>query len=123
MKKSEIFDIVLAEVAAVCEVSADDIINIVRRQDVVDARVLVVQYLRRIGLSFDDIAVIVLRRQLVGTCFEGSEPTERQIKSKARGVQKMFCSYTQRCLESRAFRLMSIEVRDFLLERFKDMEN
>ncbi len=61
MKKSEIFNILLDKVAEICEVKRDSIINGIKLQAVVDARMLLVQYLRRIGLSSDDIALVVMK--------------------------------------------------------------
>ena len=62
MKKSEIFDILVNKVCDVCEVRIDTLIKGSKLQSVVDARVLSVQYLRRIGLTNDDIALIVMRK-------------------------------------------------------------
>lgn len=62
MKKSEIFDRLLDKVCEVCEVRLGNIINGSKLQAVVDARMLAVQYLRRIGLTNDDIALIVMRK-------------------------------------------------------------
>ena len=118
MKKSEIFDRLLDKVCEVCEVRLDTIINGSKLQAVVDARMLAVQYLRRIGLTNDDIALIVMRKVKGDMTWC---PPIRVIKSKAKGVQKMFDSYSQRCLESYAFCIMSSELKDFCREQYKDM--
>lgn len=115
MKKSEIFDLVVAKVSEVCEVHTESIIQGVKAQAVVDARVLAVQYLRRIGLSSDDIALILLRKKNLG-----EQPTLADIKKKAKAIDKMFDSYSRRCLDSYAFCLMSSEVRDYCRERYKE---
>ena len=118
MKKSEIFDILVNKVCDVCEVRVDTLINGSRLQAVVDARVLAVQYLRRIGLTNDDIALIVMRK------IKGDMtwcPPMHDVKQKSKGVQKMFDSYSRRCLESYAFCIMSSEIKDFCRELYKDM--
>ena len=118
MKKSEIFDRLLAKVCDVCEVRLDTIINGFKLQAVVDARVLSVQYLRRIGLTNDDIALIVMRK------IKGDMtwcPPIQEVKKKSKGIQKMFDSYSRRCLESYAFCIMSSEIKDFCREQYKDM--
>ena len=118
MKKSEIFDILVNKVCEVCEVRMDTLINGSRLQSVVDARVLSVQYLRRIGLTNDDIALIVMRK------IKGDMtwcPPIPEVKAKAKGVQRMFDSYSQRCLDSYAFCIMSSEIKDFCREQYKDM--
>lgn len=116
MKKSEIFEELLDKVAEVCEVKKESIINGAKLQAVVDARVLTVQYLRRIGLSYDDIAVIVIRKNT------GEEfPPLTDIKKKSKSVEKMFDSYSRRCLESYAFCLMSSEIKEFCIKRYKEM--
>lgn len=108
------FDAIIAKVSEVCEVDADDIIEGCKLQSVVDARVLAVQYMRRAGLSSDDIAFIVLRKL-------GKENiTVDDIKSKAKGVDKMFSSYSDRCLQSYAFCLMSTDVKLYCHEAYKE---
>lgn len=62
MKKSEVFDEMLEKVCEVCEVTAEHILNDSRIPAVVDARILLVQYLERAGLSNDDVALIVLKK-------------------------------------------------------------
>ena len=118
MKKSEIFDVLVKKVCEVCEVRYEMVITGSKLQSVVDARVLSVQYLRRIGLTNDDIALIVMRK-LKGDmtwC-----PPLHDVKAKAKGVQRMFDSYSQRCLDSYAFCIMSSEIKDFCREQYKDM--
>lgn len=117
MKKSEIFDIVLAKVADVCEVSGDLIINGSKLQAVVDARLLVVQYLRRIGLSSDDIALTTLRRK---SGDPNLVPPIGELRKKSKGIDKMFSNYSLRCMQSYAFCLMSKDISDFCRERYKD---
>ena len=85
------FDIILNKVCEVCEVAESSVIGGSRMQSVVDARVLCVQYLRRIGLSNDDISLIVLRNT-------SGDPTQDEIKKKSKSIDKMFKSYSDRCL-------------------------
>ena len=46
MKKQEIFDLILSEVADVCNVKVEDIKSKGRRTDIVDARCIAVRYAR-----------------------------------------------------------------------------
>lgn len=115
MKKSEMCDLVLAKVSEVCEVNKESIIQGSRLQAVVDARVLAVQYLRRIGLSADDIATYALTRKNLG-----EPPTLEEVKKKSKSIEKMFDSYSRRCLESYAFCLMSKDIKDWCKEKYKD---
>ena len=57
-----------------------------RDTQVVDARILCVQYLRRAGMS----------------C------------KKSKGYRKMFCNYTLRCLDSKIFRILSTNINSEL---------
>lgn len=58
MRKSEIYDDVVNDVCEICEVSRDSLLSESRLQPLVDARILVVQYLRRLGFGFDEILLI-----------------------------------------------------------------
>ncbi|MCQ2147321.1 MAG: hypothetical protein MJZ16_07380 [Bacteroidales bacterium] len=117
MKKSEMFSIVLGKVAEVCEVREESIINGSKMQAVVDARILAVQYLRRIGLTNDDIALIIYR---ISSGDMNACPTMSDLKKKARNIDRLFCSYSQRCLESYAFCLMSKEIKEFCHEKYSE---
>lgn len=118
MRKSEIYDTLLQKVSEVCEVNKSMIINGSRLKSVVDARVLAVQYLVRIGLSYDDIALITLRR-IAGN--PGYFPSLSEIKKKARSVQTMFCAYSSHCMQSYAFCLMSKEIKEFCISEYKTL--
>lgn len=119
MKPSEIFNILADKVSEVCEVRKEEIINGSKVQSVVNARVLLVQYLRRVGLSNDDIARIVLT--ILNKDKDGYYPSDDDVKRKAKGVDKMFSCYSQHCLESYAFCLMSKEIKEFCHETYKDL--
>lgn len=106
MKKSEMFSVLIDKVCEVCEVQREDIINGCKIQSVVDARVLLVQYLRRTGLSSDEIAEIVLRNR-------GQSPTVQEVKKKAKGIDKLYYSYLDRVEQSFAFGLMAVEIKRF----------
>lgn len=117
MKKSEIFYTLLDKVSEVCEVRSEMILKGSRLQAVVDARILVVQYLRRIGLSSDDIALIVLRHN------QGDDkfcPPIPELKKKAKSIDKMFNSYSARCLDSYAFCLMSADIKIFCRDKYQE---
>ena len=116
MKKSVVFDEMLAKVCEVCEVSAEHILNDSRIPAVVDARILLVQYLERAGLSNDDVALFVIKR-----C-KGDDyhPTLTEMRNKAKSVNKMFNSYSRRCLQSYVFCLMSKELKEYFRSRYEE---
>ena len=58
MKKSEIFDTITRKVAEICEVDFKDLTSGVTGRDVVDARILCVQFLWRIGFSNEEYAYL-----------------------------------------------------------------
>ena len=118
MKKSEIFDTLLSEVCDVCEVPEELVINGSRIQSVVDARILMVQYARRIGLSNDEIALIVMRKSSGNPMLC---PSESEIKTKAKGIDKIFRSYSDRCLQSYAFCLMSADIKKVCRDKYEDI--
>ena len=61
MKKSELFDRIIDKVCEVCEVRRATMMSQSKIQAIVDARILGVQYLRRAGMSFEEIALYVMR--------------------------------------------------------------
>lgn len=111
------FDMLVDKVCEVCDVDLDLVINGSRRHDVVEARILAVQYLRRIGLTFDDISLIVLRKVSGDKNFQ---PSMKDVKLKAKAVQKMFNSYSQYCLDSYSFCLMSRDIQEFCHSKYKE---
>lgn len=116
MKKSEMFDLMMDEVCQVCEVRKEDVISGRKLQAVVEARVLAVQYLRRIGFSNDDIATIILRKKMSDPYYY---PEIEEIKSKAKGIEKMFSSYSEHCLQSKAFCILSQDIKEFCTKQFQ----
>lgn len=115
MKRSEIFNILVDRVCEECEVNRSDVLGPSRVQSVVAARVIAVQYLRRIGLSNDDIAEMVLR------CKGNISPNQEEIKQKAKNIDKLFCSYSNYCLNSYAFCIMSKTIKEFCHEQYQGM--
>lgn len=111
MKKSELFDTLMNKVCEVCEVCSADIINGRRTQDVVDARMLLVQYLRKGGLSNDDIAAIFIRK-VTGNRL----PPLDAVKRKAKNIDRLYNEYYYRKNESRIFSMMSDEINEFCRE-------
>lgn len=118
MKKSEIFNLLMDKICDVCEVRKESIIGGAKYQTVVDAKVLLVQYLRRLGLTNDEIALIMLRMKEDDMNYF---PSVEEVKRKAKGIDNLFKIYSERCIQSRAFGLMSIEIRDFCAQTFDDM--
>lgn len=115
MKKSELFDGILAKVCEVCEVDYDAVIGGSKAQYIVDARCLAIQYLRRAGLSSDEIALIILRKT------SGVEPDATAIKKKAKAMDNLFKSYTERCLQSKVFCLLSKHINEWCVETYKEL--
>lgn len=115
MKKSEMHDVVLNKVCELCEVDPNDVVNFCKMQSCVDARLLCVQYLRRLGLTNDEIAIINLRKVKGDMSYK---PSQDEVKSKARSIEKMFSSYSTRCLQARHFVLMSTDIKKFCEEKF-----
>lgn len=110
MKKSEVFDIILDKVSEVCEVDENAIIHCEKLQPVVDARILVVHYLRKLGFTNDDVALCVLRK------LEGDNkylPPIEIIRKKAKGVSKMFYAFHARWDGSRMFQHYTIQCCKF----------
>lgn len=119
MKRSEIFDLILAKTCEICEVSEEVVLKGGRIPAVVDARCLAIQYMRRVGLSNKDIALLVYRRE----CGRPLDcPPMEKLDSKAKNYQRIFNGYSQRCFESKAFRLMSIELNRWCKEKFEALE-
>lgn len=118
MKKSEIFATLVDKVCEVCEVDRAGVIKGARSQSFVVARVLAVQYLRRIGLSCDDIALLIIREAKGDPNYV---PPTHKLKIKSRSVDKIFNSYSSRCLESYAFCLMSREIKEYCHEQYKEL--
>lgn len=118
MKRSEIFDILIAKVCEVCEVNEKCLIEGSRLQTVVDARILAVQYLHRIGFSHDDIALIVLRKLAhdVNLC-----PPLSEVKKKAKSIDKMYEAYPDKLKQSFVFGILSKDIRDYCREFYKEM--
>lgn len=94
MKKSEYFNIILDAVCEECEISRATVIKGTRLQSVVDARILAIQAMRRVGMTNEDIALCV-HRERIGDKDAILEVPE--LKSRARGLQKSFVAYTERC--------------------------
>lgn len=117
MKKSEIFDAILDKVCEVCDIEKELVLDGSRFQTVVEARCLAVQYMRRAGLSNDEIALIVLKWEMKDSRYKPSVP---DLKKKAKAIDTMFKSYSDRCIQSYAFRLMSKEISDWCLMRYKE---
>lgn len=111
MKKSELFDTLMNKVCEVCEVRSTDIISGCRSQNVVDARMLLVQYLRKGGLSNDDIARIFIRK-VTGD----ATPPVDAVKRKAKNIDRLYNEYVYRSGESRIFSLMSDDINLFCRE-------
>lgn len=117
MKKIELFDTVLNRVCEVCMVRPQDVIEGRKFEAVVDARLLAVQYLRRIGLSNDDIALIILKKKHDDM---GYYPSDSEWKSKSKAIAKMFNSYSERCMQSYSFCLISKGVKDFCTDLYSE---
>lgn len=107
MKNSELFDLVVTKVSEVCEIPADAVFLGAKLQAFVDARILAFQYMRRNGLSNDDIAIILLRRASGNPDYF---PEVHEIKQKAKSVDRTFKCYSERCLQDKSFRAHSYDL-------------
>lgn len=105
-------------VCEICEVRRELVVGDRKLQAVFDARLLAVQYLRRLGMSNDDIALLVLREQAGDPKYM---PLITDIRKKARSIARMFNSYSERCLQSHVFCLASREVQDYCRAHYKDI--
>lgn len=114
MKRSEMFNILLDKVCDICEVEKADVMGRDRSQEVVDARILLYQYLCRIGFTPREIAVVEIR--LYGT----AGPTEKDAKSRAKTIDRLACNYFKRCNESFAFGLLAIDIKNFCRTTYGD---
>lgn len=98
MKKSKYFDAIIDAVCKECEVQREMLISSNRLQSLVDARILAVQAMRRVGMTNEDIA-LCFHRERTGDMNSWLDVSD--LKSRARGIQKSFVAYTQRCDEDR----------------------
>ena len=87
-------------------------------QAIVDARILGVQYLRRTGMSFEEIALYVLRESAgdAELC-----PPIAEVRCKAKGIRRLFGSYTFRCYESKMFQMLSRTILNDLKDLYEDV--
>lgn len=113
MKKSEIFDAIQTKVVEICEIDFDEFTGGIKGHDVVDARILCVQYLWRVGLSNEEIALFVLTRNRGMAGLTTSSP---EVKSKAKHINKLLNSYNQRCKDAFTFRRLSTRLSEFVAE-------
>lgn len=115
MTKSEIFYKILDKVCYECQVHAEDILTGVKDQTIVDARTLLIQYARRVGLSSSEIAAIVV-------CHTSGRPIifepSPEVRKKAKVVDKIFRAYGDRCMQSKAFCIQSREINEFMDDEF-----
>lgn len=117
MRKSEIYDYVVNDVCEICEVSRDSLLSESRLQPLVDARILVVQYLRRLGFGFDEITLNIIRERVDTPDYK---PPIIEIRKKSKNLRRQFCCYTLRCLDSKMFQRLSRELKQRLLAKYPD---
>lgn len=111
MSDNEIVNILIDKVCEVCRVSREHVLADIKLPSVVRARVLIVQFLRRIGMTNDSIATIVLQMQ-------GEDATITKIKNKAKVINKMFNAYAVHRIESYSFCLASAEIAKFCRDEY-----
>lgn len=117
MKKSEIFDAIQREVVEICEIDFDEFTSGVKGHDVVDARIICVQFLWRVGFSNEEIALFVLSRNRGMTGLTTSSP---EVKSKAKHINKLLNSYNQRCKDAFTFRKLATKMNKFVIEFMRE---
>ena len=109
--KSEIYNTIMDKVCEICEIRRSSVTGGSRIQAVVDARILCVQYLRRAGMSFEEIALYMARDNSGDSLLC---PPISELRKKSKGYRKMFCNYTLRCLDSKIFRILSTNINSEL---------
>lgn len=120
MKKSEIFDAIQRKVVEICEIDFDEFTGGVKGHDVVDARIICVQYLWRVGFSNEEIALFVLSRNRGITGLTTSSP---EVKSKAKHINKLLNSYNQRCKDAFTFRKLATKMSQFVIEFMQENDS
>ena len=116
MKKSEIYSEVMDKVCDICEISRKSIINGLRFESVVDARVLAIQAMRRVGLTNEDIALYI-HREKQGDNLAMLSRTD--LKSKARGIQKSYVAMNAIASDHRDSIRSFLPEQDFLRLSYK----
>lgn len=116
MDKYDAFDLVLDKAADVCHVRKEDIINGSTLHCVYEARVLVVQFLRRYGLTYDDISTIVLRRLNPDPDYF---PTIKEVRTKSKSISRLWSRYNDCCMNSKIFVAIATDINDYCRETFK----
>lgn len=120
MKPSEIFDTLVNRVCEEFEIRYESVLNDAKIQTVVEARILCVYFLRKIGFSNDDIALVVLRKQRGDMNYY---PTMEEIKQKAKSVDKMWKAYWDKHdnLTCWKFNLVEKDIRIFCRQKYNEL--
>lgn len=103
MTKREINDMILDTVCSVCEVSVDDIMNGVKKAEVVEARCIAAHYLIRYGVLPGDVVR-----------FSGNVVKHRHCVTKSANM------YDDRIRQSFSFRSDAESVGNILETKFKE---
>lgn len=111
MVKSDIFFQIAGKVSEICQVEVDSIMRDAREQNVVDARILIVQYAVRVGFSAAEIAEIVLD-------YTEKEYSKEELNKKSRAVSNIYRSYMGRCQQNALFCILSKEVKIWVKETY-----
>lgn len=114
MIKTQLFEMLLREVCRICKVREQDLMNYCKLQSVVDARVILVYYLRRAGFCNEDIATMFL-------CYGKEDnyiPEAKEIVSKAKGIDKMWYAFQDKLSQSYLFGIMATEVKEFCISTY-----
>lgn len=115
MRPSEIYSSIVEIVCEEREITVEELHSKYHPHHYVEARVLAVQYLRRVGLSRDDIAKEILKHKGI------TNPSQDEIKQKAKNVDKLFCSYSTYCLNSDAFCGYSQTIKERCTEKYPEL--
>ncbi len=101
----------LNKAAELCECPVSWILEDSKINAAIDARYLVVQYMRRLGYSNDDVALAVYLAR-------GQELEPKEIRSKAKYVCKIFRDYSERCNNNKQFIKTSQQMAEYCHEAF-----
>ena len=120
MTKKDIFDRIID---VVCECSCVDRARLIsgdKERDVVDARVLAVQYLWRAGFSYDEIAVFVEDERHPEIKHISADES---VKKRAKNFDKIRRAYNDRCYQSISFCIISKHVSESLRREYDSFSN
>lgn len=117
MRKTEIIRLIREKATEICDTTTERVVGGTHGNSEVEARILTIQYARRQGISNEDIALAWLRDSAGD---QSLYPSKEALRNKAKTIRCLFNSYSEHCLQSKAFRYLSQEMKKFCEETFKE---